>query len=262
MSKVYATSDWHGCWNVAKKVFDYLQPEDTLYFLGDAIDRGKDGIKLMNKLLTDNRVIYLKGNHEEFMEMSLPLLIEGKSDNISDNWLYKNGGYCTYNAIKNCSDESKMWYVNKIRHMPLEVKYTSPKGHAVIMEHAGYSPFDIPHRSHNPLWDREHFYDNWNSGFNKDGLDPDRTFLVHGHTPTMYLRLEYGYNGMEPLTTTEIAHKYDWRKEENKKIMIPEIIRYCSGHKIDLDLCTIASNRIALLDLDTFEVIYFDSEIE
>lgn len=261
MGRVFCSSDWHGCWDVAKKVFDYLKPDDTLYFVGDAIDRGKDGIKLMNKLLTDNRVVYLKGNHEEFMEMSLPLLIEGRSDNISNSWLYQNGGYCTYNAIEYCSDESKMWYVNKIRHMPLEAKYTSPKGHTVIIEHAGYSPFDIPHRTHEPLWDREHFHDNWNSGFNKDGLDPDKTFLIHGHTPVQYLEFYYGYNGQSQKTKEKIKYENQWSKSGNCD-WASEVIRYCDGHKIDLDLCTIASNRIALLDLDTFEVIYFNSEVK
>lgn len=252
---VYCSSDWHGCANPAMKVFDYLKPDDTLYFIGDAIDRGNDGIKLMNKLLTDNRVIYLKGNHEEFMEMCLPLLIEGRSNNMSYNW-FQNGGYYTYSAIKHCSDESKMWYVNKIRHMPLEVKYTSPKGHTVIIEHAGYSPFDMPRRTHKPLWDRDHFYDDWDGNFDKDGLDPNKTFLVHGHTPVQYLKFMFGYNSQKPLTKEEKEIKYIWDKINYK----PTILHYCDGHKIDIDMCTINSNRIALFNLDTFEELYFDGD--
>ena len=256
MSRVFCSSDWHGCADPAMKVFDYLKPDDTLYFIGDAIDRGNDGIKLMNKLLTDNRVVYLKGNHEEFMEKSLPLLIEGRTDNMSDSWLYQNGGYCTYNTIKHCSDESKMWYVNKIRQMPLEAKYTSPKGHTVIIEHAGYSPFDMPHRTHEPLWDRSHFYDNWDSNFNRNGLDPDKTFLVHGHTPVQYLKFMYGYKDQGPKSKEELKIQYSW--DDPSIHYMPEIIRYCGGHKFDIDMCTIVSKRIALLDLDTFEEIYID----
>ena len=40
----------------------------------------------------------------------------------------------------------------------------------------------------------------------------------------------------------------------------PTIVRYCDGHKFDIDMGTIASDRIALLDLDTFEEYYFDKE--
>ena len=47
---------------------------------------------------------------------------------------------------------------------------------------------------------------------------------------------------------------------DGEEIIKPEIIRYCSGHKFDVDMCTIASDRISLLDLDTFEVIYFDTD--
>ena len=128
------------------------------------------------------------------------------------------------------------------------------------MEHAGYTPFDVPHRSHDPLWDREHFYDKWDTGFERDGLDPENTYLVHGHTPVQYLRLMYGYNGMEPFTENEIKHKRDWYWDGNEKVIIPEVIRYTDGHKFDIDCCTIVSGRIALLDLDTFEVIYFDAD--
>ena len=38
------------------------------------------------------------------------------------------------------------------------------------------------------------------------------------------------------------------------------IIPYCEGHKIDIDLGCFVSRQIALLDLDTFEPIYFRLE--
>lgn len=262
MGRVFASSDWHGCGNMADKVFDFLKEDDILYFIGDAIDRGPDGIKIMNKLLTDSRIIYMRGNHEAFMEGSIPYLIEGRYSNGSGLWLGVNGGDQTWAAMEHMSDESKMWYVNKIRQMPIEQVYTSPTGHSVILEHAGYSPFDIPHRSHDPLWDRDHFFDEWDCGFEKDNLDAETTYLVHGHTPIQYLRFSYGYKG-QPATRDKdemiIKHQFekygytDWK---------PEVLRYCDGHKFDIDMCTIASGRIALLDLDTFETIYFDDDIK
>lgn len=256
---VYATSDWHGCGDVAMKVFDFLKEDDTLYFIGDAIDRGPDGIKLLNKLLTDSRVIFLKGNHEEFMESCLPDMIEGRFS-FAHIWLGTNGGDKTWDAMKHLSDESKMWYVHKIHKMPLKVVYDSPLGHTVILEHAGYSPFAMPRRSHDSLWDRDHFYDSWNEDFGTEGKDPKHTFLVHGHTPVQYLKFSYGYKGQPEITTKEeLEIKRQWF--ENGIIdWKPEILRYCDGHKFDIDMCTILSGRVALLDLDTFESIYFDTE--
>ena len=34
-------------------------------------------------------------------------------------------------------------------------------------------------------------------------------------------------------------------------------MRYCEGHKIDLEICTSETNKIALFDLSTLVVIYF-----
>lgn len=256
--KVYASSDWHGCWNVASQVLNWLQSEDTLYFIGDAIDRGNDGLKIFDELIADPRVIFMKGNHEEMMAEAIPSLAAEIADinyyggNGYSLW-FRNGGDVTSRPMWDMSQERIYKYKEIIEKMPVELTYNSPNGHSVILEHAGYTPFDFGYRrGHDPLWDREHFYDKW--------VGPDNIYLVHGHTPTMYLRLQYGYEGMKPLTKTEIQHRYDWWKEENKKIIIPEVIQYCDNHKFCIDMCTIVSGRIALLDLDTFEVVYFDEE--
>lgn len=257
--KVYATGDWHGVSEPAMKVFDFLQPEDTLIFLGDAADRGRDGVKLLNKLLTDPRVVFIKGNHEQMMSDALWNLVgESRSSNSISHW-FSNGGAATWDGLEHCSDDSRMWYVKQISFMPDEVIYTSDKGHTVICEHAGYSPFDIPHRSHDPQWDRHHFYDRWNSGYQKDNLDPNKTYLVHGHTPVQYLRFDYGYEGQPPKTKEEMAAAKMWNSY-GESDWIPTIIRYCDEHKFDIDMCTIVSDRIALLDLDTFDEYYISSE--
>ena len=257
MGKVYASSDWHGCWNVAKQVFDFLQPDDTLIFIGDAIDRGPDGYKIMKELLSDKRVIYIKGNHEEMMANYINSFIEGYYNSL---W-FLNGGSQTWEAIEFFPDSILRDIAIKLYKLPEKYIYKSPKGHSVILEHAGYSPFDLPHRSHDPFWDREHFYDNWDRGFydKEDDLKPETTYLVHGHTPVQYLEFHYGYKDQPQKTKEMIEYGQQWDKYYNCD-WCPEVIHYCGGHKFDIDMCTIASGRIALLDLDTFETIYFDDE--
>lgn len=262
MGRVFASSDWHGCWNVAEQVFDFLKEDDILYFIGDACDRGPNGIKIINKLFTRPNTIYIKGNHEDILADVVPYLID-EQFNYASRWLDFNGGEQTWKDMEKMSDQKKMWYVGKINQMPFKEVYHSPKGHDVILEHAGYSPFACQHRSHDPLWDRHHFYDDWNENFydEDDELKPETTYLVHGHTPVQYLEFDYGYKGQPQKTKEMIEYGMQWNKSGNCD-WVPEIIRYCDGHKIDLDLCTIVSNRIALLDLDTFEVIYFDDKKE
>ena len=58
--------------------------------------------------------------------------------------------------------------------------------------------------------------------------------VVHGHTPVQYLNYLIGGD----INSVEVKH-------------------YCGNHKIDIDMGCFESNRIALLNLDNFEVIYF-----
>ncbi len=62
----YVISDIHGNserFNSIMKQIN-LQPEDTLYVLGDVIDRYSDGIKILRKLMKMKNVKMLLGNHE------------------------------------------------------------------------------------------------------------------------------------------------------------------------------------------------------
>ena len=45
--KTVAFSDLHGNYNLWTKIKNYYAPDDVLIFLGDACDRGPDGIKIM-----------------------------------------------------------------------------------------------------------------------------------------------------------------------------------------------------------------------
>ena len=88
MGRVFASSDWHGCLDPAQKVLDFLQPDDKLYFIGDAIDRGPHGYQIMTKLLYDPRVIYIKGNHEEMMlEATLEHQKEDSYEDFIKYWI-------------------------------------------------------------------------------------------------------------------------------------------------------------------------------
>ena len=69
----------------------------------------------------------------------------------------------------------------------------------------------------------------------------------------------------EEMTTEKFIAKRQFMQGivmDGEEIIKPKIIRYCSGHKFDIDMCTISTNRVMLLDLDTFEEIYFDVQEE
>ena len=63
---LYVMSDIHGNEKRFRSVMAQikLKPEDTLYVLGDVIDRHPRGIKLLRELIKKPNVKLLKGNHE------------------------------------------------------------------------------------------------------------------------------------------------------------------------------------------------------
>ena len=69
MDKVFAIGDIHGSYDLLEKVLDHWSPEEEqLIFLGDYIDRGKDSLKVLNKVMElskEYHVITLSGNHEQ-----------------------------------------------------------------------------------------------------------------------------------------------------------------------------------------------------
>ena len=257
MGRVFCSADWHGCGKLAKKVIDSLQPDDTLYFLGDAIDRGEDGIEILQMFMKDSRVKFLCGNHEQMMyEQNV------RPDQWNKSIWFQNGGSTTIEKFDKLKKQEKRDIIDYIKDgfQQTQFVYKTIDGRSIIMEHAGYSPFCTTIRPHDPFWDRKHFLDPWQMGAGTSETARD-TYIVHGHTPVQYLLFEYGYHGQEMriLTKEWLQYKREWHENSITKFK-PEILRYCDGHKFDIDMCTVASNRIALLDLDTFEEIYFDKE--
>lgn len=238
----YVATDWHGQYQLAKQILDYLKPDDELYFLGDAIDRGPHGLKIMSELLLDKRVTYLRGNHEDIMLDCLTDMLDGHYDGVA-HWL-TNGGLEAFQQLEFSSEETKVKLIRDITRMPQRIDLVNEKGQTIILTHAGLSPWyteedmRLMGRKYPYIWDRKHLHDC--SHFDKEEYKD--TYIIHGHTPVEYLKYQYGCD-----TTTD-------EKET--------IITYSDGHKIDLDLASFATGRAALFDLDTFEVVYFEAEVE
>ena len=57
----YVCSDLHGEGKLWYKIKEFLKPTDNLICLGDCIDRGPDGWRILKEMLLDERVHLLKG---------------------------------------------------------------------------------------------------------------------------------------------------------------------------------------------------------
>lgn len=237
----YVATDWHGIKDIADQILDYLKPEDELYFLGDAIDRGPDGLYIMNKLLKDPRVTYLLGSHEDLMLMCVPDFIEGHFEYAAD-W-YQNGGEVTWKQMElSFTDTEKLWFCKQIRCMPRYVNITNTRGQHILLSHAGYDPWVTDKEAlmwgikDRYVWDRKHIHSSPEPFKQEKWKD---TYVIHGHTTVLTKHFRGGEDATLP---------------ETKDI---KAVHYADGHKICLDLCTAATGRAVLFDLDTFEEIYF-----
>lgn len=225
MNKTYCFTDIHGNYNLWRQIHDYCDATDTIYFLGDAADRGEDGLQIIQELLRDKRVIYLKGNHEDIFVDVGAELAEGIGWSAS-LWR-QNGGKPTIDSFKRLSYDSQIYYIKRLASLPEKAEYINKNEQKIILSHAGFTPgnagpLDL-------LWDRKHIYDTWPV---ED--EYKNTYIVHGHTPTLsFFRCQ-------------------------------DIVYYCDGHKIDLDVATIVTNKIVLFDLDTLQIakIFEDTTVK
>lgn len=251
MNKKYCCTDLHGMWNLWEQIKNYCDDTDTIYFLGDAIDRGPYGIKIMKDLLMDKRVKYLLGNHEEFFIDVAPLLLNmdredllKKKNDFLNLWIC-NGGVDTIVDFVSCTNSEQNWLLNELKQLTDFTVYVNKRNDIIYLCHAGtdpsYTTYDLTmFEDNNPYtWDRNHIYRYWKDDFNN-------CYVAHGHTPVQYL--------WENKVTKPSGRKING-------IVYPNIVKYADGHKFDLDLASYSSKTVALFDLDELEVVkYFEEE--
>ena len=190
---IYATSDLHGY--SLEKFKDFLNKvgfcsQDKLYILGDVIDRGPDGVKLLKWIMTQPDVELLLGNHEDML-LSCEFLFEVvNEDSLSrltsdklrkyDIWM-SNSGLVTLDAFSGVRDKEIQYILDFLRKAPL-YKTLSVNGRDFILVHAGLGGFRsekelseyIPKEL---LWQRPTLY--------TDYFLNGPTVLL-GHTPTVF----------------------------------------------------------------------------
>ena len=106
-----------------------LKDTDTLYILGDILDRGPHPIKTIRKLMEMPSAICMVGNHElmalecleflmkEITDMAIEELDEERLDNLV-TWQY-NGSKSTINEFSQLDSEEKQDVINFIKELPV-----------------------------------------------------------------------------------------------------------------------------------------------
>lgn len=129
---VYVLSDIHGNERRFDSVLEQikLQPDDTLYILGDVVDRHPGGIRILRKIMKMPNVKMLLGNHEYMMLDAL-----GSPYDVSDEpsallqhkalrlW-YSNGGKVTHDYLKHIRKTQRSEVMDFLRELPLNIDVT------------------------------------------------------------------------------------------------------------------------------------------
>lgn len=189
----YVISDIHGQYDMFVDLLDKIEfkDTDTLYVLGDVLDRGQHPIKTLKKLMEMPNAICLIGNHElmaldcleflmnEITEESIKDLNEENMNNLL-TWV-QNGGETTISEFRELDRDEQDAVIDFIKDM-LIYEEISVNGNDYLLVHAAlgnyYPGKDIEDYSIKELiWDRAEYDIQYY---------PDK-YVVTGHTPTQYI---------------------------------------------------------------------------
>ena len=168
-----------------------LKDTDTLYVLGDVLDRGPNPIKVLLKLMEMPNAICLVGNHEymaieclsflrkEVTDRSLEELDIKTLDNLV-TWQY-NGAKSTIDEFRQLSAEMQEEVIEFIKDFSIyeEVEVC---GRQYLLVHAGLGNFEpgkdiLDYSLHDLIWKRADY----------DRQYYDDKIVITGHTPTQMI---------------------------------------------------------------------------
>ena len=190
----YVMSDIHGQYDMFMKLLDKinLKDTDTLYILGDVLDRGPHPIRTLQKLMEMPNVICLVGNHElmalECLEFLMKEITDSSIEEIDDKTLDNlltwqlNGCQHTIEEFRKIDAEEKRRVIEYIREASIYEK-VSVNGTDYLLVHAGLGNYlpekDIEDYSlHELVWMRADYGVQYFSD----------AYVVTGHTPTQNIK--------------------------------------------------------------------------
>lgn len=185
---IYVMSDIHGCYEKYDLMLQKidLQDEDKLYILGDFVDRGPNGLAVLEDAIKRDNVIALKGNHDDTAYNILKRIVSNSPDLSRESfieamslWL-SDGGEETFAEFKSLSGKKKIDAVRNLGSLVLYEELTI-NGQNYFLAHT------VP--------EREIFLDEDNWGMDDfiwgepeyEKVYKEDVIIVTGHTPTGFI---------------------------------------------------------------------------
>ncbi len=194
---IYVTSDLHGYpLEKFRALLDRagFSEEDYCFVLGDVIDRGPEGVKLLKWLMDQPNIELILGNHEAML-LACPFVfdlirgepqgeLEAEKTALFLNWMH-NGGGPTMEALAECDPETVTFIEEYLQDAPL-YDTVRVNGRDFLLVHGGLGSFDpnkplSQYAPHDLLWTRPELEEKY--------FETVTTIL--GHTPTKFYGEEY-----------------------------------------------------------------------
>ncbi len=190
----YVISDIHGNMKRFRELMERinLQPEDTLYILGDVIDRHPGGIKILREIMAMPNAKMLLGNHEYMMLQCLaprhpkdedPWESECENNRNLRIW-YKNGGDVTHQYLKHIRKDVRREIFAYLKALPLNIDI-EVNGRKFKLVHA--SPTENFLGAYKRYYNSLTEFSVWERWEPTDRV-PEGCTMIFGHTPTCYFQ--------------------------------------------------------------------------
>lgn len=191
---IYLMSDIHGEYEKYSAMLERIHfgEEDTLYVLGDAVDRGPEPIRVLRDMMARENVYFLKGNHEAMACYVLHRLnVEIMSENVETQmdatlmqaileW-QQNGGDITMRGFRTLSMADRADLLDYLDDAPL-YDMVDVADRTYILVHSGLGHFS-PSRKLKEYTLEELAY--MRPDFERQYYNDPTVYIVSGHTPTL-----------------------------------------------------------------------------
>lgn len=201
---IYVISDLHGCYEkyieMLKKIS--FSEKDVLYILGDVVDRGPNGMKILLDIGKRENVFLLRGNHDYQAGILLSNLYRLEDESCSNElinmyklWL-SDGGKPTLKEYLLLSEKERCIVLDVLRKA-FTSKEIEVNGNKFLLAHT------VPEVDF--ICDYEKWtVENYTIGEpDYEEVYFDDMYIVTGHTPTEYI--DYNYRGRIWMGNNHIA---------------------------------------------------------
>ena len=192
MSVVYVVSDLHGCYDKYMKLLErlHMTSDDSLYILGDIVDRGSGGMKIVLDLINRKNVFSYRGNHDHNAQIMLRNFAIANDGCFADGleetfrlWL-SDGGSPTYEEFLKLDESKQQAALSYLNSLPLFEELTIG-GQKFFLAHT------VPEKSKMLNIDSCRISDFIMGEPEYEKMYFEDMLIVTGHTPTGFIDPEY-----------------------------------------------------------------------